>query len=141
MGAEVSDGRPRIEATSVSISTDRPRELAAFYAGLLGVEVADEEGPREGEPPEAGWAQLRPVEGRLRMTINLEWDPLYEEPTWPSTPGAQQPQAHLDLWVDDLDAAEAWAVELGARRHGVQPQDGVRVMLDPHGHPFCFFTS
>lgn len=132
---------PRIEATSVSISTDRPRELARFYARLLGVEVADEEGPREGEPAGAGWAQLRPVEGRLRMTLNLEWDPLYEAPTWPSAPGAQQPQAHLDLWVDDLDEAEAWAVELGARRHGVQPQDGVRVMLDPHGHPFCLFVS
>lgn len=136
----MSAGRPRIEATSVSISTDRPRDLARFYARLLDVDVADEEGPREGEPPDAGWAQLRPAAGHLRMTINLEWDPLYEAPTWPSRPGAQQPQAHLDLWVDDLDAAEAWAVELGARRHGVQPQDGVRVMLDPHGHPFCLFT-
>lgn len=133
--------RPRIEATSVSISTDRPRELAHFYARLLGVEVAQEEGPRDGEPPEAGWAQLRPAEGRLRMTVNLEWDPLYEAPTWPSTARAQQPQAHLDLWVDDLDEAEAWALEAGARRHGIQPQAGVRVMLDPHGHPFCLFTS
>ena len=43
-------GRPRIEATSVSISTGRPRELARFYAALLGVEVADQEGPRKGEP-------------------------------------------------------------------------------------------
>ncbi|RIK11287.1 MAG: glyoxalase [Acidobacteria bacterium] len=133
--------RPRIEATSVSISTDRPRELARFYAELLGVEVAAEEGPRPGEPEGAGWAQLRRAEGHLRMTVNLEYDPLYEEPTWPSEPGLQQPQAHLDLWVDDLDEAEAWAVELGARRHGVQPQETVRVMLDPHGHPFCLFTS
>lgn len=133
--------RPRIEATSISISTDRPRDLAHFYAELLGVEVAAEEGPREGEPPDAGWAQLRPAEGRLRMTINLEWDPLYEPATWPSEPGAQQPQAHLDLWMDDLDGAEAWAVELGARRYGVQPQENVRVMLDPHGHPFCLFTG
>ena len=137
----MTTGRPRVEATSVSVSTDRPRELARFYARLLGVEVADEEGPRQGEPPEAGWAQLRPAEGRLRMTVNFEWDPLYEASTWPSRPGVQQPQAHLDLWVDDLDNAETWAVELGARRHGVQPQEGVRVMLDPHGHPFCFFTS
>ncbi|AXH97502.1 VOC family protein [Ornithinimicrobium avium] len=133
--------RPRIEATSVSISTDRPRELARFYADLLGVAVHAEEGPRPGEPPGAGWAQLRRSEGHLRMTVNLEYDPHYEKPTWPSEPAAQQPQAHLDLWVDDLDAAEAWAVELGARRHGVQPQETVRVMLDPHGHPFCLFTS
>lgn len=125
----------------MSISTDRPRELAAFYAELLDVEVAAQEGPREGEPDGAGWAQLRPAQGRLRMTVNLEWDPLYQPPTWPSRPGEQQPQAHLDLRVDDLDEAEAWALGIGARRHPEQPQDGVRVMLDPHGHPFCFFTS
>ncbi|MFK5635074.1 MULTISPECIES: VOC family protein [unclassified Ornithinimicrobium] len=133
--------RPRIEATSVSISTGRPRELARFYAALLGVAVGDEEGPREGEPEGAGWAQLQPTPGRLRMTLNLEWDPLYEPPVWPSEPGAQQPQAHLDLWVDDLDAAEAWAVACGARRHPHQPQPTVRVLLDPHGHPFCLFAD
>lgn len=44
--------RPRIEATSISVSTPPPRELADFYARLLGVEVAASEGPREGEPPE-----------------------------------------------------------------------------------------
>lgn len=100
-----------------------------------------EEGPREGEPADAGWAQLRPAEGRLLMTLNFEWDPLYEPPTWPSEHGVQQPQAHLDLRVDDLEAAESWAVAIGARRAAVQPQPGVRVMLDPHGHPFCLFVA
>lgn len=132
--------RPRIEATSVSISTPRPRELARFYAELLGVEVAAAEGPRPGEPADAGWAQLRRTEGKLRMTVNLEWDPDFVPPVWPSTPGEQQPQTHLDLWVDDLDEAEAWAVQCGARRHTHQPQEAVRVMLDPDGHPFCLFT-
>ncbi|MFX0539426.1 VOC family protein [Ornithinimicrobium sp. Y1847] len=137
--------RPRITATSVSISTDRPRELAAFYAELIGIPVAVSEGPGEGESEGAGWAQLAPVEGALRMTLNFEYDPHYRAPTWPSEgkAGEQQPQAHLDLWVPDGDlaAAEAWAIELGARRHGVQPQEAVRVMLDPHGHPFCLFTD
>ena len=104
------ESRPRIEATSVSLSTPHPRRLARFYAELLGTEVGVVEGPREGEPPEAGWAQLRPVEGSPRMTVNLEWDPDFVRPVWPSTPGEQQPQAHLDLAVDDLDAAEAWAL-------------------------------
>lgn len=134
-------GRPRIEATSLSLSTSRPRELAAFYAALLGVDVAASEGPREGEPADAGWAQLRPAAGRLAMTVNLEWDPDFVPPVWPSAPGEQQPQAHLDLWVDDLDAAEAWARECGALRHTHQPQEDVRVMLDPDGHPFCLFTA
>lgn len=132
---------PRLEATSVSVSTRRPRELARFWSDLLGVPVAASEGPRAGEPPEAGWAQLRPVPGRLMMTVNFEYDPDFVGPVWPSTPGAQQPQTHLDLRVDDLEAAEAWAVARGARRHRVQPQERVRVMLDPDGHPFCLFLD
>ena len=133
--------RPRIEATSISISTPRPRELAAFYARLLGIEVAASEGPRDGEPRSAGWAQLRPAPGRLVMTLNFEWDPEFVTPVWPSEPGAQQPQAHLDLWVDDLDHAQRWAEHCGATPHTHQPQEGVRVMLDPDGHPFCLFVD
>ncbi|WP_300083402.1 VOC family protein [Propioniciclava sp.] len=124
--------RPRLEATSVSISSPRPPELAAFYARLLGVAVA---------ASEPGWAQLRPEPGRLRMTLNFELDELHTPPTWPSVPGAQQPQAHLDVWVDDLDAAERWAHHCGATTHPHQPQTDVRVLLDPHGHPFCLFTA
>lgn len=130
-----------VEATSVSISTPRPRALAGFYATLLGVEVATSEGPGEDEPPEAGWAQLRPTPGRLVMTINFEWDPDFVTPTWPSEAGRQQPQTHLDVWVDDLDAAQAHAETAGATLHRHQPQANVRVMLDPDGHPFCLFVD
>lgn len=48
-------------------------------------------------------------------------------------------QAHLDLMVDDLDAEVARAVALGASVEAYQPQDDVRVLRDPHGHPFCLF--
>ena len=48
-------------------------------------------------------------------------------------------QLHLDIEVDDLDAAVALAAEAGATVAGFQPQDGVRVCLDPAGHPFCLF--
>ena len=44
---------------------------------------------------------------------------------------------HLDIEVTDLDAAAADAVALGARVADFQPQDNVRVLLDPAGHPFC----
>lgn len=124
--------RPRLEATSVSISTPRPPVLAAFYARLLGVEVA---------ASEPGWAQLRPAEGRLRMTLNFELDELFVAPVWPSVAGEQQEQSHVDVWVDDLVEAQAWAVECGAEVHPHQPQADVRVMLDPDGHPFCLFTA
>jgi hypothetical protein len=29
----------------------------------------------------------------------------------------------------------------GAQVAGFQPQDDVRVMLDPAGHPFCLYTA
>ncbi|MCK0112104.1 VOC family protein [Ornithinimicrobium sp. F0845] len=170
--------QPRIQATSVSISTPDPRALAAFYARLLGVEVRVSEGPREGEPATAGWAQIGPAEGHLMMTLNFEWDEHYVPPVWPSRPpsrlgwpsvgdgigaaplssdpvtsiptaqsavtvGAapQQAMTHLDLWVDDIEASVAWALECGATEHQHQPQEHVRVMIDPHGHPFCLFAG
>jgi len=48
---------------------------------------------------------------------------------------------HLDIQVDDLDAAVEHAVAAGARLADHQPQERVRVMLDPAGHPFCLFLD
>jgi hypothetical protein len=48
---------------------------------------------------------------------------------------------HLDLEVDDLDEAVAYAVEVGAQLAEHQPQEDVRVMLDPAGHPFCLYVD
>ncbi len=50
-------------------------------------------------------------------------------------------QAHLDIGAPDLDAGVALALELGAVEAEFQPQDDVRVMLDPAGHPFCVFQD
>jgi hypothetical protein len=44
---------------------------------------------------------------------------------------------HFDFQVGDLDEAVDEAVALGATLATHQPQDNVRVMLDPAGHPFC----
>ncbi len=60
---------------------------------------------------------------------------------WPSRPGEQQLQTHLDIAVADVEEAVTWAEGAGARRAEYQPQDHVRVMLDPAGHPFCLFLS
>ena len=60
----------------------------------------------------------------------------YRPPTWPDP--AQGKQIHLELGVDDLDAAQARLLALGAAEPAVQPQpDERRVLLDPAGHPFC----
>ena len=47
---------------------------------------------------------------------------------------------HLEVEVSDLAAAVEHAVELGATVAEHQPQDDVRVLLDPAGHPFCLYT-
>ena len=49
---------------------------------------------------------------------------------------------HLDLFVDDLDIAEAAAIGVGAVKAGFQPEPGRwRVLIDPSGHPFCLVRS
>lgn len=48
---------------------------------------------------------------------------------------------HLDIEVDDLDRAVAHAVEAGAELAAHQPQETVRVMFDPAGHPFCLYLD
>jgi catechol 2,3-dioxygenase-like lactoylglutathione lyase family enzyme len=126
---------PGLRVTSVTIGTPRPRELAAFYARLLGVEVATEEGPGPGEPPEAGWAQVRTG----AVTLNFEWERHFTRPVWPARPGGQNATQHLDIEVEDLPAATERAVRAGAVLADPQPQEGVRVMFDPDGHPFCLF--
>ena len=48
---------------------------------------------------------------------------------------------HLDIGVNDLTAAVEDAVDLGAVLPSHQPQDDVRVLLDPAGHPFCLYIE
>jgi glyoxalase superfamily protein len=48
---------------------------------------------------------------------------------------------HLEIRVDDLRAAADQAVALGATLAVFQPQEDVRVCLDPAGHPFCLYIE
>jgi hypothetical protein len=48
---------------------------------------------------------------------------------------------HLEIQVDDLDEAVTYALGVGAELADYQPQDSVRVMLDPAGHPFCLYLG
>ena len=47
---------------------------------------------------------------------------------------------HLDIEVNDLSSAVEHALVLGATLTDFQPQDDVRVLCDPAGHPFCLFV-
>ena len=134
-------GRPWMAVTSVTIGAPDPRALADFYSRLLGWPVTASEPPRPGQPPEDGWAQMRPPTGEGGPTLNFEFEPDFTAPTWPSRPGEPQIQEHLDIAVHDLEAAAAWATGCGGRLADHQPQDSNRVMLDPAGHPFCLYLS
>jgi catechol 2,3-dioxygenase-like lactoylglutathione lyase family enzyme len=114
------------------LGTPDPRGLARFYQQLLGWPLRDDE-------PE--WATLRPADGGTGVSFQLEED--HVPPVWPPQPGSQQMQLHLDLEVDDLDAASAVAEDAGARRLGGHrdEHEDVRVFADPAGHPFCLFVS
>jgi catechol 2,3-dioxygenase-like lactoylglutathione lyase family enzyme len=114
--------------TATTLETPDPRALAAFYRTLLGWTVGDDD---------PTWVTLRPPAGGVGLSFQR--DPAYVRPTWPSTAGAQQMMAHLEIAVDDLDAAVVHAVAAGASVAAFQPQDDVRVCLDPDGHPFCLY--
>ena len=61
--------------------------------------------------------------------------------TWPAAAGEQHMQIHLEIRADDLLAAQEHALACGATLASVQPQDDVRVMFDPEGHPFCLWVE
>ncbi|ONI86752.1 glyoxalase [Saccharothrix sp. ALI-22-I] len=104
--------------------------LARFYRDLLGWPLGDDE---------PGWATLVPPDSGAGLSFQTESH--YRRPTWPAGNTDQQMMAHLDIEVDDLDTAGAHAVATGAILADFQPQDDVRVYLDPAGHPFCLWTN
>jgi catechol 2,3-dioxygenase-like lactoylglutathione lyase family enzyme len=132
---------PRMDVTSVTIGAPDPRDLAAFYARMLDWPIAMEEPARPGFPQQDGWAQLRPADGKTGPRLNFEYEAQYTPPVWPSRTGSQHITVHLDIEVEDLEAAVTWAIEAGATLADYQPQEQVRVMLDPAGHPFCLCTA
>ncbi|GIG41832.1 VOC family protein [Cellulomonas phragmiteti] len=138
-GERVSGGAPRLRATAITISTARPHEAAQFYARLLGGRITELESPAPGDPTGITWAQVAPPQGEAGLTINLEHEREWSPPVWPARAGEQRSTQHLDIEVDDLPAAIAWALECGAQEATTQLQDEVHVMLDPDGHPFCLF--
>jgi predicted enzyme related to lactoylglutathione lyase len=75
------------------------------------------------------------------ITVAVQLEPDQERVVWPARPGEQHMQVHLEIRVDDLDVAVAHALACGATLAEPQPQDDVRVCLDPEGHPFCLWVA
>ncbi len=122
--------RPAAQLSAVVLDGPDPRSLADFYQRLLGWERWEDD---------AEWVRIGPAGGGPGLSFQAEAQ--HRAPAWPAGPGDQQMQSHLDLRVDDLDEAVALATSLGARLADDQPQEDVRVLLDPAGHPFCFFLD
>jgi predicted enzyme related to lactoylglutathione lyase len=111
---------------SIVLDCPDPAALAAFYSAMLEwkADVSD------------GWAEVRADYGQC---ISFQGVDSYTAPSWP---GQEMPQQmHIDVIVDDLDAAEAAVLGLGATKHEYQPGTSFRVFLDPAGHPFCLCVS
>lgn len=130
-----------IQRLQVSISTSDERELAHFYARLLGGDIVRANPPGPGETEGSGWTHLEVATGVGEFRINFEYDKEWEPPVWPSEPGKNNMTQHLDIFVDDLHAAVEFAQECGATLDPNQFEKSIRVLRDPHGHPFCIIQG
>jgi predicted enzyme related to lactoylglutathione lyase len=114
--------------TLMGVTLDCPdaSALSAFYSELLGKPVTYD----------ADGMAMIGNDGEQPVLFQQVVD--YTAPRWPDP--AHPQQFHLDVAVDDIDAAEPATLALGATR---LPGGGksFRVFADPAGKPFCLTTS
>jgi predicted enzyme related to lactoylglutathione lyase len=114
---------PLAKLDVVVLDCPDPHALAEFYAGVLGGTVQD-----QGE-----WVDLKLPDGQA---LAFQAAPGHVAPKWPAPDHSQQ--FHLDLTVEDLDAAEKKVLALGAKPLDTEDRSRTfRVYADPAGHPFC----
>ncbi len=96
-----------------------PDALAAFYSALFGLPVT-----YRGDD----WVVVAASDTTSGLAFQRV--PEHRRPTWPD-PAVPQ-QFHLDVMVEDVEAAGPRVLALGASK-----LDGENVYADPAGHPFC----
>jgi catechol 2,3-dioxygenase-like lactoylglutathione lyase family enzyme len=109
-------GRPH----HVAYDCPNPLALARFYSALLGLPVTY---------TSADWVVV--AQEDRTSGFAFQRSPGHVPPVWPDPASSQQ--VHLDVMVDDLDAAQTAVLALGATRL----VGGDHVYADPAGHPFC----
>lgn len=109
-----------------------PRTLGAFYTRILGWRA-------DPDDTDDDWVTIRPDGGGSGLAFQRVEG--HQPPTWPE--GERPQQFHLDLVVDDIDAAEPTVLGAGGTVSRTQPSEtgGFRVYLDPAGHPFCLVSK
>jgi catechol-2,3-dioxygenase len=118
---QAEDVGPVMRLFAVTIDAPDASSLARFYGDLMAMEVTYD-GPEGALISGSG------------KNVMFQQVGDYTPPAWPDP--ARPQQAHLDIIVDDLDAGEQRALELGALRLD-GGGEGFRVFADPAGHPFC----
>lgn len=120
----------RTELVATVLGAKNPQKLAEFYRQLLGWTITS---------TSEEWVRLAPPDGGAGLSFQFEKK--FKRPVWPRVKGEQQMTMHLDIAVDDLADGVAFAESLGAKQAEFQPQDDIRVMVDPGGHLFCLFAD
>lgn len=112
------------EPSLMGVMLDCPdaKQLSAFYAELIGKPVTYEA---------EGMAMIG-KDGAQPVLFQQIAD--YRAPRWPDPDYPQQ--LHIDVTVNDVDAAEAAALKLGATSLNSSGENW-RVYADPAGKPFC----
>lgn len=105
----------------VILESREPATLAEFYRQILGGTI---------ETDADDWVDLVLTSG---LRLGFQHSPGHVAPQWPGSDG--DIQAHLDIRVPSLEAAEAPLLAIGALP--LEAHSGFRVYLDPAGHPFC----
>ncbi|MEV4713934.1 VOC family protein [Micromonospora sp. NPDC049374] len=121
--------RSTLTLVAITLDCADPLELAAFYQRVTGHALH----PKSDDE----FAGLSREDG---LFIGFQRVNDYQPPHWPGQSVPQQ--LHLDFAVEDIGAAEAMLLELGAAKPEHQPGgDRFRILLDPAGHPFCLVPS
>jgi catechol-2,3-dioxygenase len=117
---------PRTTLMGVMLDCPDAEALSAFYAELLG------------KPITYAADGIAMIGNDGDHPVLFQQVAAYTPPRWPDP--AYPQQFHLDVRVDDINAAEQAALAIGATRlpgHG----DNWRVYADPAGKPFCLLWT
>lgn len=109
-----------MDISYIVVDCEDVERVAAFWSNLLELKVANR------------WRQYVILESRANAPA-LSFQRVPESK-------ATKNRVHVDISVDDLDAATDRATRLGATLLDQVTEDGVtaRVLADPEGNEFCF---
>ncbi|MEO7016326.1 MAG: VOC family protein [Leifsonia sp.] len=107
----------------VVLDTADPAGLAHFYSEILGLPITFSSDD---------WVVV--AVNDTSSGLAFQYTPGHVPPTWPDRSGSRQ--FHLDIMVEDIEAASTKVQALGAGRGA-----GEHVFIDPSGHPFCLIKK